>query len=64
MFLNILAKPHKLYPHLKDDQNASDNARVTIDHGLLHDVTYRTKVASLHGLFSYEGSQMQTTAGC
>ncbi len=56
--LNVLAKTH-----LKYDQNAADDAGVSVNHGLLHDVTYEAEVAGLHGLFSYEGSQVQITAG-
>ncbi len=37
--LNVLAKTH-----LKYDQNAADDAGVSVNHGLLHDVTYEAEV--------------------
>ena len=42
--------------HLKDDQDAADDAGVPVHHGLLHDVADAAEVARLHGvLLAQEG---------
>lgn len=52
-----------LSAHLEHHQDAADDAGVSIDHGLLHDVTDAAKVTGLDGmLFTQEGPQGQAVA--
>lgn len=52
--------------YLEHYQNAADNAGISIDHGLLHNVTDAAEVTGFDGmLFTQQGFQGQTVAaGC